>query len=609
MSIKVLTNYDFLKNQIENAVVHNVADLSLITTPRAGQIAFDTTAKRLYYHTGTAWEVADSSASNSYLSGTSIITAINHQDTTGTINNNRLTNSSITIGTTSISLGGTVSDIAGSTINNITLTKNTTGFSLAGGTTSKTLTVSGTSTIGINSIALESGNSLDMQYAGLTLGASGATGDITIKSIDNTNKTLTLSNASLELAGTGTKLTINDTPTIAGTGKVTLNSSADVKLAGDSTATLNTNLTIGTTHQYSRAITLKTTEVSDTPDITATFPKVASMTLVGEDTTQALTNKTINGLTITPVTSKTLDLSVASLKIGNPDKTGNITITSNDTNDRTLTLGGSVSLNGASSATLNSALTVGATSTYTGAVSIKSAGTSATEIIGPNGGTTTLLAGTMVETNDGRLHYQNTDAGTSSSTFYINTNGVKLKSANTGTENIELQIRNNADDAYASLRVKNLYVTGTETIINTETVSVADNFIELNNNITAPANNDNAGLTVKRFNTSSEAEQPAELIFDESSGKWQTTYINTSNTGNYTLALTNKFTIAIGNGIATSFAIPHNLNTRDAMVSIRETGNNYAMVLAEVRFTDVNTVTIITAEPPTSNQYTVTIIG
>lgn len=72
---------------------------------------------------------------------------------------------------------------------------------------------------------------------------------------------------------------------------------------------------------------------------------------------------------------------------------------------------------------------------------------------------------------------------------------------------------------------------------------------------------------------------------------------------------TNKFTQAIGDGAKTSFVITHNLNTRDVVVMIRETASPYAQVITDVEMTTVNTITVKFAQPPATNEYTVTIIG
>lgn len=72
---------------------------------------------------------------------------------------------------------------------------------------------------------------------------------------------------------------------------------------------------------------------------------------------------------------------------------------------------------------------------------------------------------------------------------------------------------------------------------------------------------------------------------------------------------TDKFSQAVGNGVATSFELTHNLNTRDVVVSIRESGSPYAQVYTDVEMTTVNIITVKFAVAPTSGQYTVTVIG
>lgn len=65
----------------------------------------------------------------------------------------------------------------------------------------------------------------------------------------------------------------------------------------------------------------------------------------------------------------------------------------------------------------------------------------------------------------------------------------------------------------------------------------------------------------------------------------------------------------IGDGTATSFNVTHNLGTTDAVVMIRESAGGNAQVLADVVFTNSNTVTVAFAVAPTTGQYRVTVIG
>jgi hypothetical protein len=97
-------------------------------------------------------------------------------------------------------------------------------------------------------------------------------------------------------------------------------------------------------------------------------------------------------------------------------------------------------------------------------------------------------------------HAQNTDLGTNSATFQLGNgttrNGAQIKNAAGGSE---IQVRNSADTDFANLRVKDLIVEGTQTIINSATVSSADSSIELNGEIGTAAANSNGGIEVRRL--------------------------------------------------------------------------------------------------------------
>lgn len=68
-----------------------------------------------------------------------------------------------------------------------------------------------------------------------------------------------------------------------------------------------------------------------------------------------------------------------------------------------------------------------------------------------------------------------------------------------------------------------------------------------------------------------------------------------------------QFLANIGDGSATSYAVTHNLNTRDVQVELYRNSGNYDTVVAEVRRTSVNQITIIFDTAPASNAYRVVI--
>lgn len=63
----------------------------------------------------------------------------------------------------------------------------------------------------------------------------------------------------------------------------------------------------------------------------------------------------------------------------------------------------------------------------------------------------------------------------------------------------------------------------------------------------------------------------------------------------------------VGNGTDTTITVTHNLGSRDVIVQVYEASGNYAEVMVETRRATTNTVSLIFATAPTSNQYRVVV--
>ena len=124
----------------------------------------------------------------------------------------------------------------------------------------------------------------------------------------------------------------------------------------------------------------------------------------------------------------------------------------------------------------------------------------------------------------------------------------------------------------------NLTVNGTTTTLNTDTLSVEDNIVVLNSNITGTPST-NAGIEVERGTSTN-----ASITWNETSDKW------TAGIAGSEIAIARKY---VTTSTGTTHTVVHNLATSDVTVNCWLAG---AQVEAEIVITDTNTVTVTTNE-------------
>ena len=143
----------------------------------------------------------------------------------------------------------------------------------------------------------------------------------------------------------------------------------------------------------------------------------------------------------------------------------------------------------------------------------------------------------------------------------------------------------------------NLTVNGTLTSLNTEQVTIEDNVVVLNSNVTGSPSA-NAGIEVERGTSTN-----TSIIWNETDDKWTLT----NNGANYH-AITRKYVETLSTS-ATSYTVTHNLGSSDVLVQVSEVASPYSKVETDVELTSDSAVTIRFATAPSSGAYKVVVIG
>jgi hypothetical protein len=198
-----------------------------------------------------------------------------------------------------------------------------------------------------------------------------------------------------------------------------------------------------------------------------------------------------------------------------------------------------------------------------------------------------------------------------------------------GTDTVHI---GDADDDTTVIIRGNLQVDGTTTTVNSETMTVNDNFIVLNNNEDGTPS-ENAGISVERGTSTN-----VHIRWKETDQKWQftndgSTYSDLGGSvadasetvkGKVELATTAEATegtdavravtpaglaahatariyaASIGDGSATSYAVTHGLGTRDVIVQLYD-NTTYETVYADVTRTSGTAITVGFTSAPASN--------
>lgn len=198
--------------------------------------------------------------------------------------------------------------------------------------------------------------------------------------------------------------------------------------------------------------------------------------------------------------------------------------------------------------------------------------------------------------------------GSDSVTLGTHTTGDYVASIS-GTAN-EIEVSGSGEGAAVTIGLPNdvsitgsltvggdLTISGSATYVNTEIVTINDNIVLLNSNEAGTPSQD-AGIEVERGTSTN-----VSLLWNETNDQWTLT-----NDGTNYQAVARKVAANVGNTVNTSFAVSHNMGTRDVTVNVFDNAT-YETVEVDVVRTDTNTVTVTFAVAPSTNAYRVVIVG
>jgi hypothetical protein len=235
-----------------------------------------------------------------------------------------------------------------------------------------------------------------------------------------------------------------------------------------------------------------------------------------------------------------------------------------------------------------------------------------------NAGTLTVDAEIATTTNRGVASFNTND-------FTVTSGAVEIKNVNLGTQTTGDYVANIQgttneitvsptsgegtsvtiglpDDVTISNNLNvggDLNVAGVINTVNSTQVNISDNKINLNSDMpeeNAPSLD--AGIVVHRG-----LEADAELLWSETADRWQTGLVG----GSYH-DIARKYVDTIGDGTALTYAVTHNLGTREVTVQVYDAAT-YDTVETDVLRNSTSQVTIGFTAAPASGAYKVVIVG
>lgn len=626
--MKHLTNIDLNQNQLLNGVVQNLATAP--TTPAKGQIYFNTTDNRLFAYNGSEWVGAD--ALGAMMTGASIVTAINGSTSivdldnlpagvTTAINNSH--SSTHTIAQTT----GLQAALDGKVDDSQVLTNVPAGALFTDTVTSINGVTGVISKADIVALGIPAADT-NTTYANATTTVAGL--------MSTTDKT------KLDGVATGAN---NYALPIASATLGGVKSGTDITVDASGNVSVNDNSHSHTSANISDATNLNTINTIVKRDASGNFAAGTITGALAGNATTATTATTTTGNSGTATklaTARTIGLTGDVSGSGTFDGSANLTITAVIADDSHAHVIGNVdglqaaldaklddsqagAVNGIAQLDANGLVPTSQLPSYVDDV-IESATFATLPVTGEAGKIYVDLATNVTYRWSGTAYVEISKSlaiGTTAGTAYAGDAGATLSStvsahsANTSNPHsvtkaqVGLGSADNTSDATKNvLSATKLKTARTITLGGDLSGSVSFDG-SANVTITAAVADDSHNHTLANIDGITATTTELNVLDGITATTAELNYTDgvTSNIQTQLNARNRKYAASIGDGVATSIVVTHNLNSQDVTVALREVDTPYAMVMTDIEFTTVNTITVKFAAAPTAGQYRVIVTG